>query len=656
MRKTILFLIPLACLAFASEKRALTFEDMFSMRRVSSGVISPDGTKALYRVSVANIDENKLCSRIVMVDLQTGETKPMTPAGTNAGSPVWSPDGSFFLFSSGGQIHKKGFDGSACVALTEHPDGAGGPCLSRDGKQLLFASTVSTGKEKEFEHSGMLIDRLMFKHWNRWVFGQRNHLFLTSTDTLSEGKDVTPGDFDAPPLDLGSSHDYDFSPDGKEIAFVKNTDPMVAISTNNDVFIKNLQSGEETRITLGKGSDAEPHYSPDGKYIAYVSMKRAGFEADRKVVVLYDRAKKEHLYLSSKGDHSASGLVWQPDSRGLYYTANFQGGKSIYHVDLKGKIVQLTKGTYDYGLSLSSDGEKLLFHRQQTTQPTELFVMVTSTGKISQLTHENAAILNAIEMNPWESFWFKSPNGDPVQGFMIKPPFFDESKTYPLVFLIHGGPQGMWSNNFHYRWNSQLFAAPGYVVVMINPHGSKGYGQAFCDAVSRDWGGLPYEDLMTGLDVALDKYKFIDKNRMGAAGASYGGYMIAWIAGHTDSFQALVCHNGVYNMASMAGATEELWFSEWEFGGDYYHHPELYEKWSPHHYAKNFKTPMLVVHSEKDYRVPVNQGMELFTAHQRQGVPSKWLYFPDEDHFVQKPLNAKMWWKTVHGWFATYLK
>jgi dipeptidyl aminopeptidase/acylaminoacyl peptidase len=214
----------------------------------------------------------------------------------------------------------------------------------------------------------------------------------------------------------------------------------------------------------------------------------------------------------------------------------------------------------------------------------------------------------------------------------------------------------MWANNFHYRWNSQLFAAPGYVVVMVNPHGSKGYGQKFCDAVSKDWGGLPYEDLMKGLDVALEKYPFIDGEKIGAAGASYGGFMINWIAGHNNRFTAMVSHDGVYNMSSMYGATEELWFPEWEFGGNYYEHPELYEKWSPHHFAKNFKTPILVVHSEKDYRVPVNQGMELFTALQRMGVPSKWLYFPDEDHFVQKPLNAKMWWQTVHAWFKTYLK
>ena len=640
----------------ASEKRALTFEDMFAMKRVSSGTISPDGTRALFTVKQATIEENVYSSRVYMLDFKSGDIKAMTPEEKQCGSPVWAPDGRFFLFTMDDQIYKKAFDGSACIQVTADPNGAGGGILSPDGTRLVYAATISTEVDKPFAHSGKLIDSLFYKHWNRWVFGTRSHLFTIASDAIKgQGKDVTPGDFDVPPLDLGSSNDYEFSPDGKELAYVKNTDAMVAISTNNDIFLLDLESGVEKRLTSSKGCDASPHYSPDGHFIAYTAMARPGFEADCKVMTLYNRLTGEFSSLTGEGDLSISDMVWLQDSSGLLYTAEFQGGVSIFKVDLQGQITQLTQGTQDGGLSLDDQGKTLLFHRQKTTLPSELFTLDLESGKITQVTFLNQDVLDQIAMNEWESFWFESPNGDQVQGFMIKPPFFDAAKKYPMIYLIHGGPQGMWSNDFHYRWNSQLFAAPGYVVVLVNPHGSKGYGQKFCDAVTQDWGGLPYEDLMKGLDVALEKFSFIDAKRIGAAGASYGGYMVNWIAGHTDRFKALVSHNGVYNVGSMAGATEEIWFSEWEFGGDYYEHPELYEKWSPHHFAKNFKTPTLVVHSEKDYRVPVNQGMELFTALQRRGVPSKWLYFPDEDHFVRKPLNAKMWWQTVHGWFKTYL-
>lgn len=657
MAKGLLLLLCGFTTLFAGEKTALTFETMFTMNRISGGTLAPDGQRALYAVRKACLEGNSYSSRIFMVHLPTGDVKAMTPAGKNCSSPVWSADGTFFLFNMDGQIYKKAFDGSACEAVTKDPNGASGALLSKDGSKMIYQATISTLPEKPYDHTGKLIDSLFYKHWNRWVWGTRSHLFLLDLDSKEKvGSDITPGDFDTPPLDLGSSHDYDFSPDGKEVAFVKNTDEMVAISTNNDIFLRDLATGEERRLTEGKGNDASPFYSPDGRFIAFTSMARAGFEADQTVVTIYDRKNQSFKALTADADHSASGLVWLPDSSGLLYTGYHRGGRSIYQVDLNGEIKVLTKGTYDSGLSLDREGKTLLFHRQRTTMPTELFQMDLQTGAEKQVTFVNKATLDGLEMNEWESFEFKSPNGDEVQGFLIRPPFFDKNKKYPLVYLIHGGPQGMWSNDFHYRWNSQLFAAPGYVVALVNPHGSKGYGQAFCDAVSKDWGGLPYKDLMKGLDVVIERYPFIDGAKVGAAGASYGGYMINWIAGHTDRFNALVSHNGVFNMASMAGATEELWFSEWEFGGDYYEHPELYEKWSPHHYAKNFKTPTLVVHSEKDYRVPVNQGMELFTALQRQGVPSKWLYFPDEDHFVRKPLNAKMWWETVHGWFNTYLK
>ena len=641
----------LCAVSMAQEKRAMTFEDMFTMKRVSNLSVSPDGRHVLFRVQQADIEANKLNGHIAMLNMADGSVKTVAPAGS--GSPSWRPDGQAFAYAQGGQIYIKSLDGAEPRQATDIKSGASGPRFSRDGKWLLFTSSVAVGQEKD--HSGKLIEGLLFRQWNEWVDDKRNHVFIVSADAEKDpGRDLTPGLHDSPPLDLGSSHDYTFSPDGKEVAIVKNTDEVVATSTNNDIFTIDLATGKETRITTNRGGDAEPHYSPDGRYIAYVSMAREGFEADQHVIKLYDRREKKHIPLSHETNHSADHLIWTPDSKSIYYQARVAGARSIFKIDLNGAVHRLTEQYLD-GNTCLADG-KLVFTRESTTMPAEIFTLDLASKAVRQMTFLNKPVLDQLEMNPWEPFWFKSPNGADVQGFVIKPPFFEEGKKYPMIYLIHGGPQGMWSNQFHYRWNAQMFAAPGYVVVQVNPHGSKGYGQKFCDAVTRDWGGLPYQDLMKGVDVALERFPYIDPERIGAAGASYGGYMVNWIATHDHPFQALVSHNGVFNLPSMAGSTEELWFTEWEFGGTYYEHPELYEKWSPHRRAGNMKTPMLVIHSENDFRVPLNQGMELFSALQRLGVASQWLYFPDEDHFVSKPHNARMWWRTVHGWVDRYVK
>lgn len=658
MKYLSLLLAVLGTLAgFAGDKKAMSFEDFFTMKRISHISVSPDGSSVLCRIRQADVDANKYVSAVYLVDVATGDMTRMTPEGVNAGSPQWRPDGKAFVYTTGGQIYLKEMNGSAARQVTNAPEGAGGPRFSPDGKWLLYASTVQRDPS-ERDHSGKLMDGLLFRQWNEWRDNIRNHVFLISADAhKGQGKDITPGDFDAPPLDLGSSHDYTFSPDGKEVTFVKNTDKIVAASTNNDLFRVDLATMKETRITTSKANDAEPYYSPDGKYIAYSGMDRPGFEADRHILRLYDRKSGKILTPTTKADHDAGSFTWSPDSKYIYYLASVEGAKSIYRMDLKGKVKRLTDGFTDKNLGIDAAGKNLFFTRETTHTPAELYTLSLADTSVRKVTSLNDERLAGLDMNPWESFWFDSPNGKAkVQGFMIKPPNFDASKKYPMIYLIHGGPQGMWGNLYHYRWNAQMFAAPGYVVVLVNPHGSKGYGQKFCDAVTKDWGGLPYQDLMKGLDVALDKYDFIDKDRIGAAGASYGGYMINWIAGHDNPFKALVSHNGVFNLPSMAYCTEELWFTEWEFGGTYHENPELYEKWSPHKLAGNFKKPMLVIHSELDFRVPLNQGIELYTAHQRQGVPSKWLYFPDEDHFVNTPHNARMWWRTVMGWMDKYVK
>ncbi len=469
--------------------------------------------------------------------------------------------------------------------------------------------------------------------------------------------DLTPGDYDTPPISLGSRHDYAFSPDGKEMCFVRNIDPelRVSLGTNNDLFITPIHENRIVPLTSNRANDNSPHYSPDGRFITFRAMARPGFEADRYTLKLYDRKNKKISDLTKQLDRSVGEILWSPDSSQVYFTYEDQGRISLSRISLETRrIERILEGHFIGSIRISPDGQTLFFLKQALHLPAELYSFDLKPKRMIRLTNINGGLLADIQMNPVEEFWFEGAEEKRIHGFLLKPPHFDDSKKYPLVMLIHGGPQGAWSDNFHYRWNAQMFASPGHVVAMINFHGSTGYGQNFTDSISGDWGGKPYQDIMEGLDFLLERYDFLDKDRLAAAGASYGGYMINWIEGHTDRFKCLVSHAGVFDLRSMHGATEELWFPEWEFRGPYWENPEMYEKWSPIAFVKNFKTPCLVIHSQNDFRVPVNQGFQLFTALQRVGVSSKMLYFPDEDHFIQKPQNAELWWKTVLEWIAAH--
>jgi dipeptidyl aminopeptidase/acylaminoacyl peptidase len=380
-------------------------------------------------------------------------------------------------------------------------------------------------------------------------------------------------------------------------------------------------------------------------------MRRAGFEADRRELVLYERTTAKLINLTESFDYSVNDVVWSPDSKSLFFNADDKGNVSIFKVGINEKKVTaiLTNG-WNSRLALTPDGKIIVIARESASKPAEIFKIDVDGKNLKQITFINKDRTTELEMNALENFWLEGAGGTKVQGFLLKPPFYDASKKYPVIFLVHGGPQGQWGDGFHYRWNSQMFASRGYVVVMINPRGSTGYGQKFTDEISKDWGGKVYEDLMKGLDYIIKAYPFVDSSRVAGAGGSYGGYMMNWILGHTDRFKCLVSHDGVFNPASAYGTTEELWFFEWEFGGTPYKNPEYFKKWSPIEFAQNFKTPTLLIHGQQDYRLDVSEGFQLFTALQRQGVKSKMLYFPDEYHFVVKPLNAELWYKTVLDW------
>jgi dipeptidyl aminopeptidase/acylaminoacyl peptidase len=471
-------------------------------------------------------------------------------------------------------------------------------------------------------------------------------------------RDLTPGAFDAPPFSLGGGSEFDVSPDGKELVYARNDEAHPERSTNSDLFLVSLSSsttgGAAKRITSRTGADTAPSYSPDGRWIAYVSQSRAGYESDLLELWLYDRASGQSKRIAADFPNWIESATWAPDSKSLYVTSPLAGKDVIHEITLDGRAIPVFNAGSSNSIDVAPDGKTIYFAMSTLRRPTDIYSL-TRGGTPKQLTHENDARLAQIAMGTSEDLWWEGANGARVQGHLIKPPNFDPSKKYPAIVLIHGGPQGAWGDAWSYRWNPQPFAARGYVILMPNPRGSSGFGQQFVEEISRDWGGKVYTDIMNGVD-RFAALPYVDGTHMGAAGGSFGGYMVDWILGHSNRFKALVSHAGVYNLESMYGVTEELWFPEWEFGGTPYDNPELYAKWSPHRFAKNFATPTLVSHGELDYRVPIGEGLQLFTALQRQGVPSRLLYFPDEGHWVLKPQNSKVWYQTVGDWFDKWLK
>jgi dipeptidyl aminopeptidase/acylaminoacyl peptidase len=673
MKKT-LFVFLCLCLTLQiwSEKKALSFADMFAAGRLSSPAVSPDGKWVVFAVKTADIVANTFQTNLYAADMQGRSLKKLTDGKGNHFNPSFLKSGLLtFVSSRDGdpQVFLMDLNNPAgAKALTAVAGGISSFIWSSDEKSIAFALDIdpraktfsaAMAMDKEAESSKVkakLLTGLMFRVWDSWRDGKRSHVFLHQPGT-SEFTDLTPGAFDTPPLDLGGSQDYLFSADGIWFVYVKNTDPVVAISTNNDVFLRDLRSGGEKNISIGnKGGDANPVFSPKSKYLAYLSMRRPGFEADKKDIILYDLKTGVQQNLTAAFPDTIANFIFGADEKTIFFSASQSIYEPIFKLEIVSKkITKIVPAVNANSLLLTPDGKALVYMAQNVAMPHEIFKFDLRSRQQSQLTRFNADIFKDVEMNRFETFRFKGAKDEIVEGMLLKPPFFDANKKYPLVFLIHGGPQSAWTDDFHFRWNSSLFASPGYVVAAINFHGSPGYGQPFTDSISGDWGGAPFIDMIKGQQYLVETYPFINKDKIVAAGASYGGYMINWIAGHSDEFKypfrCLVSHDGIFDARSMYYATEELWFEEWEHGGTPWE-SALYEKWNPANYVEKFKVPMLVVHSEKDYRVPVTQGLMLFTALQRRGVKSKMLYFPDENHFVQKPQNAQLWWQTVLDWFA----
>jgi dipeptidyl aminopeptidase/acylaminoacyl peptidase len=663
--------------ATAPAKRAITFEDLISLDRISEVQISPDGKWVVYHISRPDKAANRSVNNIWIIPTAGGAPRQLTRSGRDS-SPRWSPDGKTLAFLSSRegtpQVYLLNIEGGEAAALTHLSTGADNVQWSPDGKLLAFTSEVypdcrddacNSQRDAEREKSKVkarLYDHLLYRHWTTWSEGKRSHLFIVSRDGGAP-RDLTPAaNYDVPPVQRGGAEDIAVSPDNKEICFTAVTDPVEAISTNGDLFILPAGGGEPLRITTNPGFDGQPTYSPDGRWIAYHAQLRPGYESDKWRLMLYERQTGKHINVNENFDRNVENPVWAPDSKTIYFLAEDRGHKPVFAISATpgAEPRVLLKDTYESEVVLSKDGHTLVFTRTSLTMPAEIFAANTDGSNVRQLTQHNAEKLAALDLPPAEHFYFPGAEGTPIHAMLVRPPGFDPSKKYPLVLIAHGGPQTQWSDAWGYRWNPQMFAAPGYVVLLINRRGSTGFGQKFTDEINADWGGKPFVDLMKGVDYALEKYAFTDGTRMAAAGASYGGYMMDWFAAQTKGrFKAIVTHASVYNLESEYGATEELWFPEWEFRGTPWSNPGVYDKWSPHKYAGEFgkyKTPTLVTHGELDFRVPYTEGLQMFSALQRQGVPSKLLIFPDEGHWVLKPQNSELWYKTVLDWLATYLK
>jgi dipeptidyl aminopeptidase/acylaminoacyl peptidase len=691
---------------FAQSKHPFTFEDMMKLKRVGEPEVSPDGKWVIFSVVDVDLAANTKTPHVWIVPTAGGKEREIV-ADQDADRPRWAPDGKRFAFLSnkdgGSQVWVADFDGTAGTVpavhqLTRIATEADGELWSPDGKNILFTSDVypecadescNAKKLQEAEKSkvkALILDHLIYRHCKAYKEGKRSHIFVIpvvavqppSGTTIVDyetvpARDLTPGDYDAPVFSVGGQDNYAFSPDGQEVCYTSNHEKVEATSTNNDLWLVPVNGGPAKNITVDNpASDSTPLYSPDGKYIAYRAQTRPGYESDRFRLMLYDRATGEKKNLTEPFDRWVDTIAWTPDSSTIYFTADNEGAAGIYVLKLGRRWPrEIVNGVND-DLAFTSDGKFILFTRMSVLAPNEIYRAATEyeacrvevmggdplrydaidceLTKPQPLTRMNDAVLSKVDMSPMEWFWFKGAANENVQGFMVKPPNFDPDKKYPLKYIVHGGPEVPEGDLWSYRWNPELFAANGYVVIFINFHDSPVYDQTFVNAINGDWGGAPYEDLMKGLDYAEQHYSFIDKNRECALGASYGGYMINWILGHTDRFKCLVSHDGTFNTESQWGTTEELWFNHWEFKGPPYDNRELYQKWSPHLFAKNFKTPTLVVHSQRDYRLDVSEGFQLFTTLQMEGIPSKMLYFPDEGHWVLKPQNSQLWYKTVNDW------
>jgi dipeptidyl aminopeptidase/acylaminoacyl peptidase len=681
------YIILTSCLLLAESshaqqaRRALTFDDFAAVRLVSDPQISPDGRSLLYALRTADVEANRRVTHTMLTAVATpGNARRFPNDTTRATEARWSPDGSRIAYVAGGQLWVADARGGDARRITNLAGGAGGAVWAPTGTHIAFVSTVTPdcsddacnrAREKAREESKVkayTADRLLYRHWNAWDSGTRSHLFVINVDGTGL-RDLTAGArYDVPVPPFGGSEQYAWSPDGRELAYTaKEPTRDEAWSTDVNVYLVSIGGGAPRVITAAnKGADQNPVYAPNARFLVYASQERAGFESDRWRLMFHDRARGTSREALVGWDRSPDSYFFSSDGRSLFVLAQDGGREKLFRfrMDVVGAPTPqpLVAEHNNTQFTLSRDGGTIAWVRDAAHRPHEVFIGTVGDRGLTntrQLTRHNDELLSRLQLNPVEEMWSRGALGDSVHSFVLRPPQWEAGKKFPVILLIHGGPQGAWLDTWHSRWNYQMMAAPGFGLVIVNPRGSTGYGQAFLDSVTKNWGDEVYRDLMQALDAALARNTWMDSTRLGATGGSFGGYMTNWIAGHTNRFDALVSHAGVFNLEAMYGATEELWFTDWEFGGPWWDSTAMatqYRRYSPHLFAKNFETPTLVIHGELDYRVPYTEGLSLFTALQRRGVPSRLLVFPDEGHWILKPQNQRLWWSEVQGWFGRYLR
>ena len=662
--------------------RGLTVEDLVTLERVGAPVLSPDASRAVYTVRSTDMDKNRGHTKLWMVDLRGAKPAPAVFVSHDSSStdPEWSPKGDavYFLSSRSGsaQVWRQPAAGGAPVQVTNLPLDVDNFRVSPAGDRIALsmavfrdcpdlACTEARLKEQaKNKASGKVYDRLFVRHWDTWNDGRNAVLFSAALD----GKGVVSGapvslsgslDGDVPSKPFGDREEYRFSPDGKTVVFAARiAGKTEAWSTNFDLYSVPAAGGAAPRNLTAENPawDTKAVFSPDGRTLAYLAMARPGFEADRYQIMLMDVATGAKRKLAADWDRSAGGLQWSRDGKSVVVDAEDIGQHRLFRIEVaSGKITPLTDKGSIGGFDVR--GDTVAYSLATLDSPAQLYSVKLAGGKPQQLTTNNADKLADVRFGEFEQFSFKGAGGDTVHGYVMKPWNATPGAKYPVAFLVHGGPQGSFGNAWSYRWNPQIYAGAGYAAVFIDFHGSTGYGQKFTDAISGDWGGKPLEDLQKGLAAAVEKFPWLDRERSCALGASYGGYMMNWIEGNwPDGFKCIVNHDGVFDTRGMAYSTEEQWFTDWESGGPYFTVPENHERFNPVHHVNKWKTPMLVIQGDLDFRIPTAQGLSTFTALQRKGIESKFLMFPDENHWVLKPANSVLWHHTVIDWLDHYLK
>jgi dipeptidyl aminopeptidase/acylaminoacyl peptidase len=664
----------------AAGKAPFTADDLVRLERISDPQASADGRYVAFTVRETDMEANKGRTDLWLLDLDAEKPEPrrLTQHEANDSKPRWSPDGASIYFlstrSGSSQVWRLMLAGGEAMQVTRFPVDVNELKVAPKGARLLLSMEVfadcadldCTAKRLEtIENSparGQAYDRLFVRHWDTWKDGRISQLFSVGLDDNGNVKGVPVSlsgrlDADVPSKPMGGDEEFNFSPDGSRVAFAARikgkTEPW---STNFDVYeIAADGSGEPRNLTADNPAwDTQPTYSPDGRWLAWMAMARPTFEADRFRLVLKDLKSGETKRLSEAWDRSIDHFAFAPDSRRVFATSDHLGQHALWSLDLrsgKPKLLQATGQVTEFSVG----PQQVVFGLASLDAPVDLYGTNLSGGGAHRLTHFNAVRLGERTLSEFEQFTFAGWNNETVYGYVMKPANYSEGTRFPIAYIVHGGPQVSYGNAWSYRWNPQVYAGAGYGVVFIDYHGSPGYGQAFTDSISNDWGGKPLEDLRKGLAAAVEKYPWLDGERACALGASYGGFMMNWIAGNwPDGFRCLVDHAGIFDARGMYYQTEELWFEEWENGGTQFEKPENYEKHNPVNHVAAWRTPMLVTHGQLDFRVPYGQGLSTFTALQRRGIESRLVIFPDENHWILKPQNSLQWHKEVLDWLARW--